>query len=161
MVADSMRLRYGADAALTNSGGLRADIRYNPVPPSPRGAGRDHLGRGLRGPALRQLDGRGGAHGRQPAAAFINGFTPFCDPTFAGGTGRFPQVSGLKVQFHCNGTTPVVDGMWKTPDGIGGTQIPIADGDSIRLVTNDFMYLTRPRWGQVLHPSCSRGQTSS
>ncbi len=30
--------------------------------------------------------------------------------------------------------------MWKTPDGIGGAQTPIADGDSVRLVTNDFMY---------------------
>jgi 2',3'-cyclic-nucleotide 2'-phosphodiesterase (5'-nucleotidase family) len=44
------------------------------------------------------------------------------------------------VTFHCAGTTPVVDGMWKTPDGIGGTQVPIGDGDSVRLVTNDFMY---------------------
>ncbi len=41
--------------------------------------------------------------------AFLNGFAPVCDPNFAGGTGRFPQISGLKVQFHCNGTTPVVD----------------------------------------------------
>ena len=32
-------------------------------------------------------------------------------------TGRFPQVSGLKVQFHCDGTTPVVDNMWKAPTG--------------------------------------------
>ena len=30
--------------------------------------------------------------------------------------------------------------MWKTPDGIGGTQTPIADGDSVRLVINDFMF---------------------
>ena len=29
--------------------------------------------------------------------AFINGFTPACDATFAGGTGRFPQISGLAV----------------------------------------------------------------
>ena len=30
--------------------------------------------------------------------------------------------------------------MWKTPAGIGGMQIPIAGTDSVRLVTNDFMY---------------------
>ena len=30
--------------------------------------------------------------------------------------------------------------MWLTPDGMGGTQTPIAAGDSVRLVTNDFMY---------------------
>jgi len=30
--------------------------------------------------------------------------------------------------------------MWKTPNGIGGPQTLIAPGDSVRLVTNDFMY---------------------
>ena len=58
--------------------------------------------------------------GDQLRQAFVNGFTPFCDPAFAGGTGRFPQVSGLKVTFSCTGTTPVVTGMWKTPQGIAG-----------------------------------------
>ncbi len=36
--------------------------------------------------------------------------------------------------------TPVVTGMWKTPDGIGGVEIPIGPADSVRFVTNDFMY---------------------
>jgi 2',3'-cyclic-nucleotide 2'-phosphodiesterase (5'-nucleotidase family) len=30
--------------------------------------------------------------------------------------------------------------MWKTPQGIGGPQIPIGPADSVRFVTNDFMY---------------------
>lgn len=38
--------------------------------------------------------------GAQLRTAFLNGFTLLCDPTFAGGTGRFPQVSGLKVRHH-------------------------------------------------------------
>jgi 5'-nucleotidase len=29
--------------------------------------------------------------------------------------------------------------MWRTPDGIGGTQTPIGDADTVRFVTNDFM----------------------
>ena len=33
-------------------------------------------------------------------------------------TGRYPQVSGLKITFHCEGTTPVVDSIAKAPDGI-------------------------------------------
>ena len=78
--------------------------------------------------------------GAQLQTAFLNGFTPFCDPAFAGGTGRFPQISGLKVQFHCNGTAPVVDNMWKAPNGVGGTLTPIGPADSVRLVTNDFMF---------------------
>jgi 2',3'-cyclic-nucleotide 2'-phosphodiesterase (5'-nucleotidase family) len=75
--------------------------------------------------------------GAQLRQAFENGFSPVCDSTIA--TGRFPQVSGLRATFTCNGTTPEVTGMWKTPDGIGGTQTPIADADTVRLVTNDFM----------------------
>ena len=30
--------------------------------------------------------------------------------------------------------------MWKTPQGLGGLQTPIAPGDTVRIVTNDFMY---------------------
>jgi 2',3'-cyclic-nucleotide 2'-phosphodiesterase (5'-nucleotidase family) len=76
--------------------------------------------------------------GAQLEQAFLNGFSPFCNPLIA--TGRFPQISGLKVTFACNGNTPVVTGMWKTPQGIGGLATPIGPADTIRLVTNDFMY---------------------
>jgi 2',3'-cyclic-nucleotide 2'-phosphodiesterase (5'-nucleotidase family) len=55
-------------------------------------------------------------------------------------TGRFPQVSGLKLTFTCNGTTPVVTGMWKTPNGIAAPPIPIGPSDTVRIVTNDFMF---------------------
>ena len=58
--------------------------------------------------------------GAQLRTAFLNGFSPVCNSSIA--TGRFPQVSGLKVTFHCNGTTPVVDGMWKAPNGAGGAR---------------------------------------
>ena len=76
--------------------------------------------------------------GAQLEQAFLNGFSPFCNVAIA--TGRFPQVSGLKVSFTCNGTTPVVTGMWRTPEGAGGPEIPILPTDTIRIVTNDFMY---------------------
>jgi 2',3'-cyclic-nucleotide 2'-phosphodiesterase (5'-nucleotidase family) len=76
--------------------------------------------------------------GTQLEQAFLNGFSPFCNAAIA--TGRFPQISGLKVTFACNGTTPVVTGMWKTPQGINGPQTPIGPMDTIRIVTNDFMF---------------------
>ncbi|GAA4725226.1 hypothetical protein GCM10023350_04630 [Nocardioides endophyticus] len=138
LVADAMRLKYpGVDAAYTNSGGLRQDLVC--TPPS---AGEQPceitwgemfavLPFGNRTTILTLT-------GAQLRTAFLNGFSPVCDSLV--NTGRFPQVSGLRVTFHCAGATPVVDGMWKTPDGIAGTQIPIGDGDSVRLVTNDFMY---------------------
>ncbi len=30
--------------------------------------------------------------------------------------------------------------MWKAPDGLGGTLTPIGPTDTVRFVTNDFMY---------------------
>jgi 2',3'-cyclic-nucleotide 2'-phosphodiesterase (5'-nucleotidase family) len=138
LVADAMRLRYpGVDAAYTNSGGLRADV--NCAPPS---AGEQSceitwgemfavLPFGNR-TVIETLTAE------QLTAAFVNGFSPVCNPQVA--TGRFPQVSGLKVTFACNGTVPVVTGVWRAPRGPAGALMPILPGQSIRLVTNDFMY---------------------
>ena len=123
MVADAMRVKYpGVEAAHTNSGGLRADLVC-----SPPSAGEQPceitwgemfavLPFGNRTVILTLT-------GAQLEQALLNGFSPVCNPAIA--TGRFPQVSGLRLTFTCNGTTPVVTGMWKTPDGIGGT----ADAD--------------------------------
>lgn len=140
MVTDAMRLKYpGVDAAYTNSGGLRADL--NCSPPS-AGEGDCEITWGEMFSVL-PFGNRTvilTLTGDQLEQAFVNGFTPFCDPNFTGGTGRFPQVSGLKVTFDCNGTTPEVTGMWKTPQGISGPQTPIGPADSVRFVTNDYMY---------------------
>jgi 2',3'-cyclic-nucleotide 2'-phosphodiesterase (5'-nucleotidase family)/predicted AlkP superfamily phosphohydrolase/phosphomutase len=140
MVADAMRLKYpGVDAAYTNSGGLRQDLLC--APPSAGepvcaitwGEMFSVLPFGNRTTILTLT-------GAQMQQAFLNGFAPACDPNFAGGTGRFPQISGLKVTYTCNGTTPVVTGMWKTPQGINGPATPIGQTDTVRFVTNDFMY---------------------
>jgi 2',3'-cyclic-nucleotide 2'-phosphodiesterase (5'-nucleotidase family) len=140
MVADAMRVKYpGIDAALTNSGGLRDDIGCAEIAAGEQpcevtwGEMFAVLPFGNR-TVIETLTGA------QLEEAFLNGFQPFCDIAFPGGTGRFPQVSGLKVQFSCSGTTPVVDGMWKTPEGAGGTEIPIGPADTVRIVTNDFMF---------------------
>jgi 2',3'-cyclic-nucleotide 2'-phosphodiesterase (5'-nucleotidase family)/predicted AlkP superfamily pyrophosphatase or phosphodiesterase len=143
MVADSMREKYpGVDAAYTNSGGLRQDLVFTP-PSAGELPGEITWGEVF---AVLPFGNRSTIitlTGDQLRQAFVNGFTPVCQPGFAGGTGRFPQISGLKVQFHCDASTPsnpVIDGMWKTPSGIAGPQTPIGPADSVRLVTNDFMY---------------------
>ena len=41
---------------------------------------------------------------------------------------------------HCNGTVPVVDNIWRTPDGPNGPNTLMTPGESITIVTNDFMY---------------------
>ena len=76
--------------------------------------------------------------GAQLTEALLNGFSPVCNTAIA--TGRFPQVSGLKIDFHCDGTTPVVDGIALAPDGPGGTLTPLGPADTVRIVTNDFMF---------------------
>lgn len=76
--------------------------------------------------------------GAQLQTALRNGVSPVCNVSIA--TGRFPQVSGLVLRYDCNGTTPVITGMSLAPDGPGGTLTPIAPTDTVRLVTNDFMY---------------------
>ena len=138
LVADAMRGKYpGVDAAITNSGGLRADLVCSPPSAGEAvceitwGEMFSVLPFGNRTVILTLT-------GAQLEQAFLNGFSPACNPAIA--TGRFPQVSGLRATFTCSGTTPVVTGLWKTPDGVGGPETPIGPADTVRIVTNDFMY---------------------
>jgi 2',3'-cyclic-nucleotide 2'-phosphodiesterase (5'-nucleotidase family) len=139
MVADAMRLRYvdrGAEAAITNSGGLRADLLYAP-------SAAEQPGQITYGEVFGVLP-FGNATvimtltGAQLRTAMLNGFSAVCNSQI--NTGRFPQVSGIKLAYHCAGTSVVIDGMWKAPDGPSGTLTPIGDTDTLRFVTNDFMY---------------------
>jgi 2',3'-cyclic-nucleotide 2'-phosphodiesterase (5'-nucleotidase family) len=137
MVADAMRVKYPAiEAALTNSGGLRADL--NCAPPS---AGEQPCeitwGEMFSVLPFGNRTAIATYTGAQLEQAFLNGFSPACNPAIS--TGRFPQVSGLEVAYTCNGLAPVVLGMWKTPQGISGPAIPLGPSDTVRLVTNDFM----------------------
>ena len=108
IVADAMRLKYpGVDAAYTNSGGLRVDLLVTP-PTAGEAPGEITWGEmfsvlpfGNRTTILTLT-------GAQLEQAFLNGFSPKCDPSI--NTGRFPQISGLKVSYTCNGTTPVSHG---------------------------------------------------
>ena len=132
LVADSMRAKYpGVDAAITNSGGLRADILLAP-PSAGEAPGEITWGEvfavlpfGNRSTILTLTYD-------QLKAGLENGFKPPCGDV-AGGTGRTPQISGIKVTFHCNGQVPVVDQVLK-----GST--PMTATDTIRVVINDFMY---------------------
>jgi len=138
MVADAMLEKYpGIDAAYTNSGGLRQDLVMTP-------------------PSAGELPGEitwGEVFAVLPFGnrttiftltydklleAFTNGFSPVCNPAIA--TGRFPQVSGLTADFHCQGTTAVVDHIYKGQATNPLARVLLVPGDSVRLVTNDFMY---------------------
>ena len=136
LVADAMVDRYAeAEAAITNSGGLRQDLLFN------ASTGGEAPGQVTWGEMFAVLP-FGNATviftltGAQLQTAFLNGFSAVCNPQI--NTGRFPQVSGLQVNYHCNGSVPVVDSMFKAPPG--GPLVPIGPADTIRIVTNDFMY---------------------
>jgi 2',3'-cyclic-nucleotide 2'-phosphodiesterase (5'-nucleotidase family)/predicted AlkP superfamily pyrophosphatase or phosphodiesterase len=137
LVADAMRAKYpGVDAALTNSGGLRADLVCAP-PSAGEAACEITWGEMF---AVLPFGNRTVIEtltGAQLEQALLNGFSPDCNSAIA--TGRFPQVSGLRITYACVGTTPDVTGMWLTPEGIGGPETAIAPTDEIRIVTNDFM----------------------
>jgi len=134
LVADAMLAKYpGVQAALTNSGGLRADLPF-------ASTGVEASGEVTWGEMFAVLPFNNRAAlatitGAQLRAALLNGFSPVCNANIA--TGRFPQVAGLKLGFTCNGTTPVVTQMALAP--AGGPVTAIGDADSIRIVTNDFM----------------------
>jgi 2',3'-cyclic-nucleotide 2'-phosphodiesterase (5'-nucleotidase family) len=138
MVADAMWMKYpGLDGAFTNSGGLRADLRC--TPPS-SGEQPCEITWGEMFAVL--------PFGNRTVlltlpydvlhAALINATSPACNPAIA--TGRFPQVAGFRFEFTCNGTAPEILGIWKTPEGMAGPHIPFGPGDSMRVVTLDFMY---------------------
>ena len=137
LVADAMRLKYpGVDAAITNSGGLRQDILR--TPPT-AGEQPDEITWGEVFAVL-PFGNRTVIEtltGAQLTEAMLNGVSPVCNPAIT--TGRFPQVSGLKLDFHCNGTTPVIEAISKAPNGPGGTLTPVGATDTVRFVTNDFM----------------------
>ena len=138
MVTDGMRAKYpGVDAAWTNSGGLRADLVCSP-PSAGEAPCEITWGEAFSVLPFGNRTVIATYTGAQLQQAFLNGFSPVCDPNVA--TGRFPQVSGLRATFTCSGTTPTVTGMWRTPDGIGGTQTPIGPTDTVRVVINDFMF---------------------
>jgi 2',3'-cyclic-nucleotide 2'-phosphodiesterase (5'-nucleotidase family) len=139
LVADAMRLKYpGVDAAFTNSGGLRADFLCSPPSSANEPPCTITWGETFAVLPFGNSTVIFTLTGAQLQQAFLNGVSPVCNTAIA--TGRFPQISGMRFTFACNGTTPVITGMWKTPQGIGGPETPILPGDNIRIVTNDFMY---------------------
>jgi 2',3'-cyclic-nucleotide 2'-phosphodiesterase (5'-nucleotidase family) len=141
LVADAMRLKYtdrGAEAAITNSGGLRADLRVTPPSTSGEQPGEITWGEAFAVLPFGNATVVETLTGAQLTQAMLNGFSAVCNPAIS--TGRFPQVSGLVVRYHCAGTQSVIDGIWKAPDGPGGTLTPVGPTDTVRFVTNDFMY---------------------
>jgi 2',3'-cyclic-nucleotide 2'-phosphodiesterase (5'-nucleotidase family) len=138
MVADAMWAKYpGVEASFTNSGGLRADL--NCSPPSAGEADCEITWGEVF--AVLPFGNRTvlvTLNYAQLETALLNGVLPKCNSAIS--TGRFPQVAGFRFEYHCNGLVPVIDGIWKTPMGMGGPEYLMGSSDTLRFVTNDFMY---------------------
>ena len=121
LIADAMRDAVGADIAITNGGGIRADKQY--------AAGTDITRRDiLTELPFGNVTVMAEVTGQQVIGALENGFSKVED-----GAGRFPQVSGL-----------VVTADLKQPPGSRVVSVMIGDkpldpAGTYKLATNDYM----------------------
>ncbi|MGL4488942.1 MAG: bifunctional metallophosphatase/5'-nucleotidase [Rhizobiaceae bacterium] len=121
LIADAMKAAAGADVAITNGGGIRADKEY--------AAGSDITRKDI----LTELPFGNvtvmtEVTGQQIWDALENGFSKLED-----GGGRFPQVSGMKI---------VADGKKPAGSRVVSVEIngaPIDKAATYKLATNDFM----------------------
>jgi 5'-nucleotidase / UDP-sugar diphosphatase len=121
LIADAMKAAAGADVAITNGGGIRADKEY--------AAGSDITRKDI----LTELPFGNvtvmtEVTGQQIWDALENGFSKIED-----GGGRFPQVSGLKI---------VVDAKKPVGSRVVSVEVngaPLDKAASYKLATNDFM----------------------
>jgi 2',3'-cyclic-nucleotide 2'-phosphodiesterase (5'-nucleotidase family) len=121
LIADAIRSAVGADVAITNGGGIRADREYPAGTTLTRGDIFAELPFGNRTVKL-ELPGAG------IRAALENGFSQV--EVFGG---RFPQVSGLAVTYN-PGRLP---GQRVLSVTVGGE--PLDDARTYTLATNDYM----------------------
>lgn len=144
LTTDAMRLAYGVDFAVTNSGGLRADLTCPTVdigtdfcpaytaPPYPISRGQV-LGVLPFGNYVVTLQ----VNGAELKSILENGFSFM--PT---ANGRFPQVSGLCVSYDISNTvgTRVLSATEQLTDGsCGGPAVDFTTGATYTIAENDFM----------------------
>lgn len=121
LVADALKNALGADIAITNGGGLRADI---PVGDITAGTLNAVLPFGNYA-VLKEVTPK------QLKAIIENGLAEVPNPA-----GKFPQISGMKVEFN----PKALAGYRVTAISIGTIKLNLNDTTSkYRLATNDFM----------------------
>jgi 2',3'-cyclic-nucleotide 2'-phosphodiesterase (5'-nucleotidase family) len=121
LIADAIKLSTGADVAITNGGGIRANKEYAAGSPLTR---RDVLSELPFGNATSMV----ALSGKDLKAALENGFSQIAE-----GGGRFPQVSGLKI---------VVDPKAMVGQRVVSVEVngaPLDEARTYKVATNDFM----------------------
>lgn len=121
LVADALRAATGADVALTNGGGIRADRQYQP---GHRLTAREMVEEMPFGNSIEVLE----LSGAELIAALDHG-----TGGLATGSGRFPQISGMDVVIDRDGS----DGARVQQLRIAGN--PVSRERTYTLATNDFL----------------------
>ena len=121
LIADAMRVRSGADAAVTNGGGIRGGKVY---PAGSTITRRDVLAELPFGNRVMTIEIRG----RDLRTALENGFSRLADTA-----GRFPQVSGMNIKFDPR----LPPGKRIASMTVGGK--PLDPMRLYRIATNDFL----------------------
>jgi len=144
LTADSMRLTYGTDFAMTNSGGLRADLTcpttdnafdfcpsYTP-PPYPI----------TRGQVLTVLPFGNAVATLEVKGDLLKTFLENGVSAMPAANGRFPQVSGLCFTYDISAPagSRVTDAVRQAADGsCTGAPIDLTAASTYTLAINDFM----------------------
>jgi 2',3'-cyclic-nucleotide 2'-phosphodiesterase (5'-nucleotidase family) len=161
VVTDSMRLRYGTDFAITNSGGLRAALTcpttdnltdfcppYTPPPfPITRGQVLSVLPFGN---IVVTLD----VNGAQLKSMLENGVS-----AMPGANGKFPQVSGLCFTYDVSAPagSRVTGAVRQAADGsCTGAAVDLTAASTYSLATNDFMVSGGDGYPVLVSQSVSR-----
>lgn len=121
LIADALRASLGADVAITNGGGIRADRQYDAGTKLTRGDVFAELPFGNKAVKLEVT-------GKDILAALENGLSQVEE-----GAGRFPQVSGLIVKADLN----KLPGQRVFSVAVNGA--PLDAAKTYTLATNDFM----------------------
>ncbi len=144
VVTDSMRDRYGTDFAITNSGGLRADLTCpivdNPTDFCPPPDGGDH--EITAGSVLTVLPFGNSVVTLNVTGAELKAHLERGVSAMPGASGRFAQVSGLCFTYDIAAAagSRVTSAVFQNADGTcSATPVDLTAGSSYTLAENDFM----------------------
>ena len=142
-MTDAMRLRYGADFAITNSGGLRADLTCPEAgggpgfcPPAPP------LNQITRGQVLAVVPFGNAVATLSATGAELKSFLENGVSVAPGSSGRFPQVSGLCFTYDISAPagSRVTAVIRQLADGsCTGSSVDLSASSTYTLAINDFM----------------------
>jgi 2',3'-cyclic-nucleotide 2'-phosphodiesterase (5'-nucleotidase family) len=162
VVTDALRTTYGTDFAITNSGGLRADLTCpgagsagfcpSPITPPPYPITRGSV---LGVLPFGNVSTTVTVTGTELKAFLENGVS-----SMPGANGRFPQVSGICFTYNIEASalSRVTGAVRQAPDGTcTGAAVDLSGSTYYSVTINDFMATGGDGYPNVLFKSTTRG----